>query len=331
MAVSVSLLPLTVQEHRPHSLHSPDAVWGQTNCSFDVWVEILHALGLEPLVAAAFAVAADFEGDQWTFYKYPPEDLLEAYGVDVHEMNPWRGVLDHVVGQLRRGRLMTVEADSFFLPDTYGVSYRRRHDKSTIVVNTIDVEARTLGYFHNSGYHELAGEDFDGVLRLGEHANPDELAPYTEIVRLEGLHRDPPEQQVAVGLGLLRKHLARRPEDNPVRRMADQVEQDTPWLQSTDPQRFHDYAFATVRQCGASAETSAAFCRWLAMLVPEHRGALLTAATAWRDVAGTAKTAQLKLARLARGRAGNLEETWEQMAARWSAAQAALDPLLAPR
>ena len=37
--------------------------------------------------------------------------------------------------------------------------------KSTLVPQMVDVGARRLGYFHNAGYFELDGDDFDGVFQ----------------------------------------------------------------------------------------------------------------------------------------------------------------------
>ncbi len=88
-------------------------------------------------------------------------------------MNVWRPVVDHVEEQLALGRLCTVEGDAWFLPDTVGVSYGIDHVKTTVVPAAIDRAGRSLGYFHNAGYYELAGDDFDGLLRLGAHADPD--------------------------------------------------------------------------------------------------------------------------------------------------------------
>jgi hypothetical protein len=325
--MTVALLPLSAATYEQHALHRSERVWDQTNCSVDAWIEVLHALGLDPLAAGAFSVATDFEGDQWTFYKYPEEDLWNAYGVDVHEMNPWRPVLEQVCEQLALGRFMTVEVDSWFLPDTHGVAYRLAHTKSTIVANTVDRSERFLGYFHNSGYYELSGDDFDGVFRLGVHADPAALAPYTEIVRLEKMSVLPPQDLTATSLAMLRKHLGLRPADNPVERMAARIDADTPWLRSSGSDAFHDYAFATVRQCGASAETASSYCNWLADRVSDNDAALKDAAVHWRALAEAAKAAQLKLARLARGRSPSLDESWRAMAEHWAAAQHHLDAL----
>ncbi len=144
---------------------------------------MLHALGLEPLAASAFTLSAGFEGDQWTFFKFPPEDLRRVFGLEVAELNVWKPVLDHVLEQLDLGRLCTVEADSWFLPDTRGDSYHEVHVKSTVVPQMVDVEGRRLGYFHNAGYFELDGDDFDGVFQRGSHADPTKLPPYVEVIR----------------------------------------------------------------------------------------------------------------------------------------------------
>ena len=65
-----------------------------------------------------FTVRIDFEGDQWTFFKFPHADLLTLYGLDVQEMNPWLSLVGHVEEQVALGRPVLVELDSYYLPDT---------------------------------------------------------------------------------------------------------------------------------------------------------------------------------------------------------------------
>jgi hypothetical protein len=323
--VSQQLLPLRASSYQPHDLHANDRIWTETNCYVDVWIEVLHALGLDPLAAASFAVGCDFEGDQWTFFKYPPEDLWNTYGIDVHEMNVWRPVIDHVTEQLGHGRLLTVEVNSFFLPDTHGVAYRREHVKTTIVANHVDPEARRLGYFHNAGYFELEGDDFDGVFRLGAHTDPNALPPYVELVRLDRLRRDPVSELAPIARRQLRSQLHRRPTDNPIARLATRVHHDLEWLATSTPEDFHEWAFGTVRQCGASAELAAAFCTWLAQ-ADATEPAPIDAAARWTSLAETAKSLQFLLARAARGRTVDLSGAFSSMADDWQAAQALLDP-----
>ena len=69
----------------------------------DLWIELLHALGLDPVAALPFTLAIDFEGDQWTFFKFPLADLYDLYGLDVQELAIWRPLVDHVEEQVDAG------------------------------------------------------------------------------------------------------------------------------------------------------------------------------------------------------------------------------------
>ncbi|PRZ42509.1 uncharacterized protein DUF1839 [Antricoccus suffuscus] len=315
--MTLSLLPIDAASYQQDPLHRSDRVWTETNCYVDVWIELLHALGLDPLACAAFPISTDFEVGQWTFFKFPPEDLRAAYGIDVFEMNAWRPIIEHVAEELARGRLLTVEVDSWFLPDTRGVSYQIAHVKSTIVAQMLDVDARRLGYFHNAGYFELSGDDFDGVFRLGQHANPEGLPPYVEIIRLDRLRRKDPEQQLRSTVELLRTHLSRLPTTNPMYRFHSRLESDIDWLRSHGIEGFHAYAFGTCRQCGASAELAASFVEWLAAREPSGPGDLPKAAAAYRSIADRCKALEFGLARLARGRNIDLDGIFSQLATDW--------------
>ena len=313
-----ALMPLDAATYRRHPLHDAERIWTETNCYVDLWIELLHALGLDPLAGAAFTLSTDFEGDQWTFFKYPPEDLRRLYGIEVAEMNPWRPLVEHIVEQLELGRLLTIEADSWYLPDTVGVSYQLGHTKSTIVPMTIDPDARRLGYFHNAGYFELDGDDFDGALRT-KVVDPAMLPPYVELVRLDRIRRDHDLRADAVDLA--REHLARRPSDNPMVRFRKRVEADLPWIADNGVDRFHEYAFGTCRQCGASAEMAASFVDWLT----EHgEDGLTEPAARLRSVAEAAKSLQFGLARAARGRSVDLDGPFAQMERDWDEAIGAL-------
>lgn len=316
------LLGVDAAAYQPHRIHGEDRIWSETNCYVDVWFELLHALGAEPVAAAAFTLSSDFEDPQWSFFKPSAEDLRRAFGLEVAEINVWRPVLDHVEEQLALGRLLTVEVDSWWLPDTAGVSYRIEHTKTTIVPESVDRAAATLGYFHGSGYHVLHGEDFDGVFsRTG-------LPPYAELIRLDRFDPEPADLlERAVWLG--REHLARRPADNPARRLAGRLERAASWLQDQDAATFHAFAFGTCRQCGANAELAASWCRWMAGHGDAAAG---WAAEHFSAVAEDAKALQFALARAARGRAVDLGEISMRMADGWGRAMAALDTsdLLAP-
>ncbi|HEY4927781.1 MAG TPA: DUF1839 family protein [Acidimicrobiales bacterium] len=303
---------LDVERFVPHPLHASERTWTETNCYVDVWIEVLHALELDPVAAAAFTLSCDFEGDQWTFFKYPPEDLRTLFGIEVAELNVWRPVVDHVEEQLGLGRLCTVEVDAWFLPDTRGISYRVEHVKTTIVPTRIDRGARRLDYFHNAGLFTMADDDFDGVFHLAGPVDPAVLAPYVETVRIDRLRHDP--DLVAAVVDLTRVHLARRPSDNPVTRMAARIEADLPWLAEQGIEAFHLYAFGLCRQCGASTELAATFVDWLNA---HHRPGTESAAAGLREVAEGAKGLQFALARAASGRTVDLEGVLDSMTVAW--------------
>lgn len=315
----IRLLPIQAATYGESSLHEPDRVWRETNCYVDIWIELLHALELDPHAALAFTISVDFDGDQWQFFKFPLEDLRFVYGLDVLEMNPWREVEHHVEEQLEMGRFLTVEVDSWFLPDTAGVSYQIEHVKTSIVPNMIDRDARRLGYFHGAGYYELEGVDYAGVFRL-ENRAADALPPYVELIKLDRVVRPAPDELTARALALVATHLERRPDSNPVSRFRARFKHDLDWLGQEGIVAFHGYAFATLRQFGASCELLGSFGEWLSA-----RGEPTTEVSEhFAEVARAAKTAQFKLARLATGRDADVDTSFDAMTENWDAGMANL-------
>ncbi len=311
VAPGAPLAALDPDTYVAHPLHDDARDWPETNCYVDLWIEVLHALGLNPVAALAFTLSSDFDGEQWQFFKFPPEDLRSLFGIEVQELNVWRPLPMHIEEHLRLGHLVTVEADSWFLPDTTGASYRLGHQKSTIAPARIDRDRHVLGYFHNRGYYELEGEDYDGVVRPDSGGvNDGVLPPYAEVVVLDRLRRPDDGALRTAAAELLAEHLARRPATNPVVRLTERIGADIEWLRDEDRELFHAYAFGTLRQCGAWAGCVAAFVDWFAPAESECRDAFVALST-------VAKTAQFKLARAAAGRSTDLSETFSAMASHW--------------
>ena len=219
-------MPLTVipglsPQAPRHTLHSEAMIWPEKNCYADLWIGLLHGLRLDPHAMLPFVFGIDFEGDQWTFFKPVLDELYLLYGLDVQELNVWQPLLTHAQEHLAAGKLISTEADAFWLPDTAGTDYRHQHSKTTIVLNHLDVERQQLGYFHNAGYYLLEGEDFAQTFRLNPQGQPrsanggDEdpafLPLYAEFIRTDRLQRHSAGELAALALPLLRKHLARRP------------------------------------------------------------------------------------------------------------------------
>jgi hypothetical protein len=253
-----------------------------------VIVELLHALGCEPLAALGFTAAIDFEGDQWTFFKPSHDDLRELFGLDVQELNIWRPLLDHAAEHLSAGKFICVEVDSFFLPDTAGTDYQTKHVKTSIVLNDLDVAARRLGYFHNAGYYQLEGDDFAQIFNL---ETPPLLPLFAEVLRKDRLIKRPCAELKILARQLLQKHLARRPIDNPITRFQARFAADLTWLQAQGLETYHLWAFSSLRQLGAAMELLSWHLRWL------DEDTFASAAADFERISNSAKAFILKGAR----------------------------------
>ena len=285
---------LDASTHAPHALHGDGCAWIEKNCYIDVWIEILHAHRLDPMAVLPFTLAIDFEGDQWTFFTPPPGDLADLYGIEVHELNVWRPLLAHATQHVGEGKLLLTEADAYFLPDTAGTDYGRQHTKTTIGIETIDPEARVLGYFHNASYHTLGGADFEGLFGLGAPPDPWRLPLYAEIVRFDRVRHASRFDLVGRSVELLAHHLQRRPTTNPVVRFKARFEREIASFAS-DGLEYHSYAFATLRQLGASFELASLYLGWLDHGFGDRP--IVQAAEAFADISSTAKALVLKGAR----------------------------------
>jgi len=297
--------------YRPHALHAAERSWPETNCYVDLWIEVLSAAGLPPEAMLGFTLTQDFEGDQMTFFKVPLEDLETLYGIRVTELAIFDRPEDHVREQISRGRLCLLEMDSFYLPDTRGLTYGTEHGKTTVAINRLDVAGQTMDYFHNGGFFSLSGDDFSGIFQhhLTEKDAP--FLPYTEFAKF-------PERPAAISdirseaERLLRRHFARRPETNPVRAFATVFPAQAAQLAEREFAFFHKYAFNTLRQLGANFELLASYLVWLER--GEQAGHAL-------KIAETAKSSQFLLARaLARKKFEPLAtaldpaiEAWDQL------------------
>jgi hypothetical protein len=317
----VTAVEAELSSYTPHPVHQAGRTYVETNCYTDVVVELLHARGDEPLGAIGSLARLDFEGDQWSFFKPDPADLELLYGLDVHEMQPYRPLPEQIEEQLALGRTMSVELDAWWLPDTAATSYRREHVKTTVIAEAIDREASVFRYFHNAGLHELAGEDYRAIFAPGA------LPPYTELVRFDAGPRLEGAELQAGARERLALHLARRPRTNPFERFGAALERDLPSLLEGDPAQYHAYAFATVRMAGSGFELLASEAEWLfgagGVAVDGPAG---DAVAAMGEIVDGCKLLSLKLARR---RAFEPGPRIADLARAWERATGGLDAALA--
>lgn len=304
-------VPLVVHcnpaSYRPSVLHSGDRIWTETNCYTDLWIELLSALGHDPVPSLAAALSATFDGDQWTFIKPWPEDLRALYGLDVGELTVWRPLAEHLRIARESGDLLTIEVDSWWLPDTAATDYRRNHVKTAIVPVEVDEAAKRMHYLHNAGMFSLDGDDFERVLTDAA------LPPYTEYVR-----------QVQAGdigrlPGIIGTHLALSDPDA-VAALGEGVRRELPSLAERGVDHFHKWSFATLRQCGAGAALAADLVDYLTSGRREVSSASESddgPAAKLRTLAQMAKSLQFAVARAARGRAVSVDEPLAEMDRLW--------------
>ena len=316
--MNVQTLAVNSSTHRPHRLHASSRTWPQSNCYIDLWIELLHAAGHEPAAALPMTVMQDFEGDQFTFFKFPAEDLEVLFGVVVQELAIYDALDVHILEQLRRGRPVLVEVDGFNLPDTHGTSYRREHVKTTIGAAALDLEASRLGYFHNAGYYVLEGEDFEGVFRRPSMGGAGHLFPYAEFVKLEGGLTLPADTLLKGSLTLLRKHLGRRPKTNPIGSYRTELGSHLTRLAARPLAYFHVYSFNTLRQLGANFGLLGSYVEWLEGQGESHLGEVRDAC---EQLAADCKALQFQLARAVNRRSfGDYEVIFERLEAAYDTA-----------
>lgn len=312
---AVSLWGIDPAGYQSHPLHETGRTYLETNCYADVLIELLHGRGDEPLAMLGFIVRTDWEGDQFTYFKPPYADLDRLFGIDIHEMLPYRTLPEHIEEQLGLGRTVLVEIDAWYLPDTAATSYRREHLKTTVAPETIDRDAERMRYFHNAGFFELDGEDYRGAFRMLPHFTDDVMDPFLEIVRFDAGPRLTGEELRRGARELLAFHYARRPDRNPFLAWAESLSEDLPRLLAGEPEDYHAYAFVTVRMVGSAFELLADHVEW----VLGEEGA--EAADSLRQIVEGSKTVSF---RLARRRPFDPEPALASLAEAWSDGMEAL-------
>lgn len=278
-------------------LHGENSIWQETNCYMDLWIELLYGWELDPRAALPFTVTQDFEGDHFTFFKYPPADLELLYGTVVQEMAVYDTLQAHIAEQVGRGHTVLVELDSFYLPDTRATAYRKDHVKTTVAVDHIDPVAQRLSYYHSLGHHTAGDEDYRGLLRLTPELSTDGnlLFPYAECAKRVRL---PLSGQALADAAaeLMRHHLGRRPALNPIARWRAEFADQIGTVLEREEAYFHLYSFNLPRQLGANFEMLHHCLAWFdehGYHVPARIGA------AAHSIASESKVLQFRLARAA--------------------------------
>ena len=259
----VSLFGHDPATYTPHLIHTGARTYIETNCFTDIITELLHARGDEPFATYGSFVRMDFENDQWTFFKPLAVDLELLFGVDIHEVQPYRPIHQQIEEVIAAGRTMTIELDAWYLPDTAATSYGTAHVKTGVIAEAIDLVGERFRYYHNASLYELSGHDFQGAFRTGPGWSGDVLPPYTELIRFDVGPRLSGDELRAASRELLAGHLQRVVPGNPFDRFSTRLAADLPGLLEGDAARYHAFTFATFRMAGAGFELLASQVEWL--------------------------------------------------------------------
>ncbi|MDN3567117.1 DUF1839 family protein [Paeniroseomonas aquatica] len=271
---------------RPHPLHAAARDWPETNCYTDLWISLLHDRGFEPTAMLGFLAAQDWEGDQFTFFKPPPQELRLLYGATLRELAVYEVLEEHVAEALRRGQVVLLEVDAWWLPDVAATAYRRHHTKTTIGILAADPGRRQLRYLHNAGRFTLQGEDYDGILAGGAA-----LFPYAEAAGFLPAGGLTGRELREAAARLLRDQLQGARPARPVQAFAADLPRLLQGLARRDAAALHRFSFNTLRQLGAACELLARHLLWL------REGEAVPAAAAALEVSAGAKALQFVLAR----------------------------------
>lgn len=248
------------------ALHGGNPVWARANHHIDLWVELLHAWKFDPLAALPFAVAQDFEVDQFTLATFPYGDLERLFGIVCSELSTYDRLETHIAAQTSRGNVVLLEVDSFYLPQSNN-AYRRHHVRSCIGIDVLVPEAMAMGFFHGDGYHTASGDDYAAILHraavpFDSREREAMILPRAEVVR----RRHPPQPESVLGarsLELLRHYLGRRPHVNPITTFRAAFPRHLEQLMARGEPAFQVYATSVLRQLGANFEMLARYLNWL--------------------------------------------------------------------
>ena len=163
----------------------------------------------------------------------------------------------------RGGKLVSTEADAFWLPDTPGTDYRRQHTKTTIGIRRYRSRARDARLLSQRGLPPLEGDGLRALFRLDAPPDPAFMPLFAELVRTRRVMRLEEQELVRRSLSLLKKHVERRPRENPIRRFARDFAADIESLTQRGLGAYHTYAFATIPAVGSAFELGAEYLRWL--------------------------------------------------------------------
>ena len=205
---------------------------------------------LEPLACLPFVLAVDFEGDQWTFFKPPHDDLvspLRRRRAGAQRLAP---LLENASSSSRRQARAQPRPTRSTCP-TRRDRLPAQHTKTTIGIQD-STSRRRARLLPQRGLLRARGRRLRGLFRLDAPPTRRSCRSSPSSCARVASHAARGAELVAPLARALAKHLARRPRDEPVRAVRRAFAADRrDLMRARACGAYHAWAFATMRQLGA--------------------------------------------------------------------------------
>lgn len=249
--------------HIPHNLHTNNHIWRAGASMASLWIEILHGWGFEPLAVMPSAITQHFDGDQFTGFEPRIDDLERLYGVTTSHLAIYDTLEAHLLEQTRRGNVVLVELDPYYLPDTVGL-YKKRHGATLVGIDFIDPIRRVASYHRGGHRYEIEGNDYLGLFSGRSFKGGYEDALIRQVVCVKRISPSAPSDFLPeLSVALLKRYLQRVPERSPIRAFQATLGPDLDARLIAGKAFRHAFAFSTLRQLGSNFELFGAYLGWL--------------------------------------------------------------------
>ena len=245
---------LDAATYQRHALHAEDRVWVEKNCYVDIWIEVLHALGLRAAGDAAVRRrASTSKAISGRSSSRRTTSCCDLYGVDVQELNVWRPLLEHArraprrrQADLDRGRRVLAARHRGHRLPARSTPRRRSSSRTSISTSSGSATSTTPATTRSRARTSRR------LFRVGAAPDPTFMPLFAELVRIDRVVKRPAAELRAMSRALLARHLARRPADNPVRALRRSASRrDLPGLTDEGPRR--SITRGRSRRCASSA------------------------------------------------------------------------------
>ena len=248
----------------PIAIHAGERTYMETNC----FTDIIDRAAPRPRRRAGRGVRLDSSG--WTSRVTSGRsssrcavDMERLFGIDIHEMQPYRSIPGRSRRCIALGRTMTIELDAWYLPTRRPRATAPRTSRRGSSPKAIDVDGQRFRYFHNAVAVRAARRGLPGRLparrRTGRTTSSRHTRSWSASTPGPRCGARNCDESRARSCAVISTGCPRQS----VRALRRAARRDLPRLLAGDEAIYHAYAFATFRMAGAGFELLASHVDWL--------------------------------------------------------------------